>query len=156
MKKIIIVIALGVLSANFALAQFDKTLYLEDCLLIKKVKIEKRDALDVKGQKFLDKDQVLVYFHLKKSDTLNILINDSSIQKRYVSVASDRTGDNPDFSIKLTIKGKPSFLTVYFENDKSFFKMKIDKKYRVLGVVYHTGAWENCIYIEKSKYFRFF
>ena len=148
-------IILSFLFADFSFAQIDKTLYHEDCLQINKSATKKKDALDVKADKFLEKGQILVYFHLKKSDTITILINDSLIQRKYVNVFMDRTGDNPDYSIKLNTNYKASVLTIYFENDKSFFRVKVDKKYRVYGIVYHTGVWENCIYVEKKEYYRF-
>ena len=153
MKYCFIIVSL--LFAKSTLAQIDTSLYHKDCLSVKKNVSKKKDALDVAADKFLEKGQIFVYFHLQKSDTLNVFINDSLIQRKYVNVLLDRTGDSPDFSIKLNIKNKASILTVYFERDKSFLRIKIDKKYRVYGVVYHTGVWENCIYIEKKKYFRF-
>jgi hypothetical protein len=153
MKYCLIIVSF--LFAKSTLAQIDTSLYHQDCLSVKKNVSKKKDALDVGADKFLEKGQIFVYFHLQKSDTLNVLINDSLIQRKYVNVLLDRTGDSPDFSIKLNIKNKASILTVYFERDKSFFRIKIDKRYRVYGVVYHTGGWENCIYIEKKKYFRF-
>ena len=153
MKYCFIIVSL--LFAKPTLAQIDTSLYHKDCLLIKKNVSKKKDALDVADDKFLEKGQIFVYFHLQKSDTLNVLINDSLIQRKYVNVLFDRTGDSPDFAIKLDIENKLSTLTVYFERDKSFLRIKVDKKYRVYGVVYHTGFWENCIYIEKKKYFRF-
>ena len=153
MKYCLIIVSF--LIAKSTLAQIDTSLYHQDCLSVKKNVSKKKDALDVGADKFLEKGQIFVYFHLQKSDTLNVLINDSLIQRKYVNVLLDRTGDSPDFSIKLNIKNKASILTVYFERDKSFLRIKIDKKYRAYGVVYHTGVWENCIYIEKKKYFRF-
>ena len=140
---------------NFVSGQLNTSLYHKDCLIIKKNISKRKDVLDVKADRFLEKDQVFIYFHLEKSDTLNILLNDSFFKKKYVNVLPDRTGDNPDFSIKLDIKNKAISLTVYFEKGKSFFRIKIDKKYRVYGIIYHTGMWPNCIYIEKRKYFRF-
>src|SRR5436190_19463079 len=146
-------IMVSLLFAKSILAQIDTSLYYKDCLSVKKNVSKKKDALDVAADKFLEKGQVFVYFHLQNSDTLNVLINDSLIQRKYVNVLLDRTGDSPDFSIKLNIKNKSSILTVYFERDKSFFRIKIDKKFCLYGVVCHTGVWENCIYMEKKKNF---
>lgn len=153
MKYCLIIVSL--LFAKSTLAQIDTSLYHKDCLIIKKNVGKKKDALDVASAKFLEKGQIFVFFHLQKSDTLDVLINDSLIQRKFVNVSLDRTGDSPDFSIKLSINNKVSTLSVYFERDKSFLQIKVDKKYRVYGVVYHTGVWENCIYIEKKKHFRF-
>ena len=140
---------------NSAISQVDTLQYHQVCATIKKNNKSGKDVLDVTANKFLKPGQVYIYFHISKSDTLSIAINDSLVKKYYVNVQPDRTGDNPDYFIKLNTKSKKDTLTIYFEKGKCFFKIPIDKKYRIYGVVYKTGVWQECIYVEKKKYFRF-
>jgi hypothetical protein len=146
---------LSIVLFNSAICQVDTVQYRNTCLIVKKNNSGSKDALEIRADKFLQKDQVYLYFHLKQSDTLTILLNDSLVKKQYVSAPSERTGDYPDYFIKIDTRTNKDSLAVHFANEKSFFKIRMDKRYRVFGIVYKTGVWQECIYVEKKKYFRF-
>ena len=137
------------------LGQNDKAHYQNICGTIRKNNSRGKDALDVKASNFLHANEVYIYFYIAKSDTLSLFLNDSLIKKSFINVFSDRTGDSPDYLIKFNVKSKMDTLTLYFDNDKSFFKIPIKRKYKVYGIAYKTGVWKDCIYVEMRKYYRF-
>jgi hypothetical protein len=146
---------LTLLLINSAFSQSTTIPSHQNCLIEKINNSNGNDALDVKANKFLKKNQILVYFYIGQSDTLSLILNDSLVNKHFIEVNPNRTGDNPDYVVKLDTKNKHNSLLVYFEKDKSSFKISINRKYKIYAIVYRTGVWENCFYVEKRKFFRF-
>jgi hypothetical protein len=146
------IVLLSLLIVNSAFAQRNSVQYHQICRTIKNNK-DKGD-LEVSANRFVKSNQLYLSFYIGKSGSISVLLNDSVVKKYDVNVDANRTGDNPDYVIKVNIRSKKDILTVYFENEKSFFTIPIDRRYRVYEVVYQTGVWQGCVYIEKKKFFK--
>lgn len=153
MKYALVILCL--ILPSYSVAQIDTGLFRKDCLILKNDPTSPKNVLDVSADKLLNKGQILIYFHLLSSDTIRIYIDDSIISKEYITVLPDRTGDKPDFYFKFGIPKKSQTLAVYFEKYKTYFRIPLSRKYKIYGIVYHTGIWGNCIFVEKKKYFHF-
>ena len=125
--------------------------YKTTCTRYEKVKGHGQDALDVKANKILHKGQILVSFFMEQSDSISVIMNDSIVAKKNIAIIKDKTGDLPDYTVRVTTRKGANIISVLFEREKKYFSFKIDKRYRI----YQVHFWKDCFSIIKKKYFRY-
>jgi hypothetical protein len=125
--------------------------YREGCLYINNIAGKGKDVLDVEAGKMLAPGEIYVYFHLEKEDSIRIELNDSTLIEKFITFPEGRSGDIPDFSIKVVRAKKKNNILLFFKKDKVFVKIPVKKRYQV----YQVSSWQNCIYVTMKKYYRF-